>query len=173
MEQHNREDWLRFCAGDQKALERIFNRNNRRIYTYSLCLSGDRQLSEDVVQESFVRLMGHKHNDPAIQSVKNWLFICARNLLFNHFRSNQTSAASYAYETTPATPPAMDMETREFVRWVLGRLDPEERDLILLREQQQFSIAELAQMLGKSPEALRIVLYRIRKKMQKLAGTSR
>lgn len=120
-----------------------------------------------------MRLMGHKHNDPAIQSVTNWLFICARNLLFNHFRSNRTSAAGNAHETTPATVPAMDIETREFVRMVLGRLDPEERDLILLREQQQFSIAELAQMLGKSPEAVRVCLYRIRKKMRKLAGISK
>ena len=44
----------------------------------------------------------------------------------------------------------------------------EERDLILLREQQGYSIGEIALLLGVTEETVRVRLYRARKKMQEI-----
>jgi len=166
MDNLDREDWRRFCKGDVTAMERIYNRHKDRMYTYCLYVTGNRQVSEDVVQETFVRLMRQKAGLNIETTLKNWLFICARNLTFNHLKK-QSRDVSPVSIVNPVT--EMDMETRLFIRNVLGRLKPEERELILLREQQRFSVEELSALLEISEEAVRVRLYRVRKKMQQIA----
>ncbi len=166
MEQPDREDWRSFRRGDVKGLERIYNRHKDRMYTYCLYATGDRHLSEDIVQETFVKLMAQKTKLDIETTMGNWLFICARNLTFNHLKS-QTRRVSLSQIENPAI--EMGVETRLFIENVLDKLALEERELILLREQQRFTVKEISDMLGISEEAVRVRLYRIRKKMQKIA----
>ena len=63
---------------------------------------------------------------------------------------------------------AMSIETKLFIENVLDRLDVDQRELILLREQQRFTIREIADMLCVSEGSVRVRLYRIRKKMQEI-----
>ncbi len=163
MDQLDREDWAGFANGDRGGIARIYNRHKDTLYTFCLYVTGDRQLSEDVVQETFLALMKNRHTLKVESSLKGWLFICARNLTYNllkrrpeppYHASNENSAAS--------------VETQLFIENVLSRLTVDERELILLREHQQFSIRELSEMLDLSEEAVRVRLYRIRKKMQSL-----
>jgi RNA polymerase sigma-70 factor (ECF subfamily) len=163
MDQLDREDWAGFANGDRGGIARIYNRHKDTLYTFCLYVTGDRQLSEDVVQETFLTLMKNRHTLDVKSSLKGWLFICARNLTYNllkrrpeppYHASNEKSAAS--------------VETQLFIENVLSRLTIDERELILLREHQQFSVRELSEMLDLSEEAVRVRLYRIRKKMQSL-----
>jgi RNA polymerase sigma-70 factor (ECF subfamily) len=166
MDKRDREDWRRFRSGDVTAMERIYNRHKDSMYTYCLYVTGNRQVSEDIVQETFVRLMKQKASLDIETTLKNWLFICTRNLTFNYLRK-QSRDVPLTTIKNPVT--AMDVVTKLFIQNVLGKLKPEERELILLREQQRFSVEELSQMLEISEEAVRVRLYRVRKKMQHIA----
>jgi RNA polymerase sigma-70 factor (ECF subfamily) len=166
MDQLDREDWRRFRKGDATGLERIYNRHKDKLYTFCLYVTGDRQLSEDIVQETFVKLMGQSQKLDSNARIKDWLFICARNLTFNQVKS-QTRRVSLSQLENPAI--EMDVETKLFIQNILDKLAHGERELILLREQQRFSIEEISKMLGISEEAVRVRLYRIRKKMQQIA----
>ena len=161
MDQLDREDWAGFANGDQAGIERIYGRHKDSLYTFCLYVSGDRQLSEDVVQETFLGLIKQRDTLVLRSSLKGWLFICARNLTYNLLKRGSPNPDIYEIAD-----PALSIETRLFIENVLSRLSVEERELILMREHQQFSVRELSAMLDLSEEAVRVRLYRIRKKMQ-------
>ena len=167
MDQLDREDWRRFRRGEVTGLERIYNRHKDKMYTYCLYVTGDHQLSKDIVQEAFVKLMEQKAKLDSGTRIKGWLFICARNLTYNHLKRQSRQSVPLAGISNPTV--EMGVETKLFIQDVLDKLALNERELILLREQQQFSIEEISMMLGISKEAVRVRLYRIRKKMQQIA----
>ena len=167
MEQEDRKDWINYCNGNQSAIEKIYRRHKDNMYTYCFYITGDRQISEDIVQETFVKLLKSNQKNRKIQSIKNWLFICARNLIFNYLKKNNrvNSNLSQIQNVTDTFPP----DVKLFVERILNKLTPDERDLILLREYHQYPINEISSFLEISEEAVRVRLYRIRKKMRQLA----
>jgi RNA polymerase sigma-70 factor (ECF subfamily) len=166
MNELDRDDWQRFCQGDKTGMARIYSRHKNKLYTFCMYVTGNRQLSEDVVQETFIRLMGQSQKLGRNVRIKDWLFICARNLTYNQLKRHQLSS-SLSDVVDPPT--ESNIETRIFIQDILGKLDFDERELILLREQQRFTTEEISFMLGISEEAVRVRLYRIRKKMQQIA----
>ena len=166
MDQLDRENWRRFRRGDATGLERIYNRHKDKLYTFCLYVTGDRQLSEDIVQETFVRLMGQSQRLDINARIKDWLFICARNLTYNQLKRHKRSLSLLEIDDQPTE---VNVETKLFIQNILDKLALDERELILLREQQRFSIEEISKMLSISEEAARVRLYRIRKKMQQIA----
>ena len=145
-------------------MEKAYKQHKDNIFKFSLYLTGNRELSEDIVHETFLKFAEQKDKIKDIRSTKDWLFICARNLTYNHLKkklpSNYNPLINYD---------SIKIEQKIFIRQVLGKLDVKERELILLREHQQYPIKEIAAMLELSEEAVRVRLFRIRKKMQSLA----
>jgi RNA polymerase sigma-70 factor, ECF subfamily len=165
MEDRDRLDWRLFEEGDEKAFERIFQRHRGHLLKYCSYMVGSSVAGEDVVQETFMRLLEQKGSLTIRSSLKDWLFICARNHSLNLLTKRRRM------EQSPP-PVAVDDDCGGEMKWllheVLGKLNNDERDLILMREQQQYSIVEVATLLGISQEAVRVRLFRIRKKMYEL-----
>lgn len=158
-------DWAKFQSGDDSgyALERIYNRNRGNMLTYCLYLTGNRQLSEDIVQDSFLKLAEQKGS---IKSIKDWLFICVRNAAFNSIKKGSRNLYQPLSNSAASQ---ISAEQKLFIKSILGQLETKERALILMREHQRYSIREISSMLEISEEAVRVRLFRIRKKMQSLA----
>ncbi|MFQ6009021.1 MAG: RNA polymerase sigma factor [Candidatus Zixiibacteriota bacterium] len=167
MDQQDRDDWQKFRRGDRIGLQRIYNRHKNKLYSFCFYVTGNREMSEDIVQETFVQLMNQKAKLRIKTALKNWLFICTRNLVYNRLKKNNKQILPLSQITNPTV--AMDIETKLFINNVLDKLSLDERELILLREQQQFTTEEISDMLGISEEAVRVRLYRVRKKMQQIA----
>jgi|GEM_PF-2167015 len=165
MEDRDRLDWRLFEEGDQKAFDRIFQRHRRHLLKYSSYMTGSSAVGEDVVQETFMRLLEQKGSLTIRSSLKDWLFICARNHSLNLLAKRRRME-----QFLPDVAGNNDCsdEMKWLIQEVLGKLNHDERDLILMREQQQYSIMEMATLLGISQEAVRVRLFRIRKKMYEL-----
>lgn len=162
MTELDRYDWLSFRGGDPLAFGRIYNRNKDRLLTYCVHLGLTRESGEDVLQVAFTQLARERGE---IESIRNWLFVCARNLCLNQLkRLRRETDQPYAATVSSEIDPGM----AEFIDRVLKRLLPEERELILLRELHGFSARELAAMQNTSEQAIRVRLYRIRKRMHEL-----
>ena len=144
-------------------MEEVYKQHKDNIFQYSYYLTGDKQMSEDIVQETFLKFANLKERKQDIRSIKDWLFICARNLTFNYLKKINR----------PYTPiessNSVTIEQKIFIEQVLGKLEASERELILLREQQGYSVREISEMMEITEEAVRVRLFRIRKKMQVLA----
>lgn len=144
-----------------------YHQHKNRLFSYGLYLSGDKQLAEDTVHDVFVKYLESAEQFESDNNLANWLFICARNLLLNRLaKEKQTS--NYDFSTLAIQPA---VEHKLFIDKILARLTPEEKDLLLLREQQGFSIRELAQMLEMTEETIRVRLFRIRKKIHEMKAS--
>ncbi len=164
MNDPDKSDWTLFRSGDQEAFARIYARHRDHIFSFCLYTSGDVDVSKDVVQEAFLRLVQHS---VCPDNVRNWLFIAARNCLYTQLKRSRR-AGKNAGDGLSHRQHEMSAEQRLIVEQMLSKLSVEERELILLREFAGFTVAELAESLEISPEALRVRLYRIRKKLRTL-----
>ena len=166
MDDADRRDWRLYSKGDQGAVEKIYARHRQHLLKYCVYVTKCHETGEEIVQETFLKLMEQKEQLVIQSSLKDWLFICARNLCFNHLskaKRQDTMVESFTEQL-----PGVTNELAAFVNRVLGQLSPEERDLILMREQESYTIAEMATLLEISEEAVRVRLYRVRKKMQEI-----
>ena len=168
MEIDDKKNWQDFRNGNKSAFDEIYQKYRGNLFNFCLYTCGNKQLSEEAVQESFFRLLNQKNNH--IKSLKSWLFITCRNHLYNALnKENNYSDTDIFQADNSHHYNHADHETRDFIEKILFKLKANERELIILREFQQFSIRELSVMLKLSEEAIRVRLFRIRKKLFKLS----
>jgi RNA polymerase sigma-70 factor (ECF subfamily) len=166
MNDRDQTDWLEYVGGSNAALDRIQRRHQTALLKYCSYATGSYAQAQDIVQETFLRLINQRSKLTVKTSLADWLFICARNLCFNLAKREKVRESFDA--DLPGVETTVDQETARFIEQVLGKLSLEERDLILLREQQGYAIGEIALLLSLSEEAVRVRLYRVRRKMQEL-----
>lgn len=131
-------------------------------------LTGDYQLSSDVLQESFTRLLsryGAHENSVAL------LFTIARNIVFDSAR--QSGRFRNLSENPPESEdnPEKKLLVRETYQKVLGalqQLDPSERDILALVASSELPYREIAAITGLSEPNVRVKIHRARLKLKKL-----
>ena len=160
------QDWAEYVGGDNEAMARIHNRHRDGLLKYCAYATGSRARAQDVVQETFLRLMNQRGRLSIRTSLADWLFVCARNLCFNW--NKREKGMTDVDQIAEQVDQEIDVETKQFIEQVLSRLSIEERDLILMREQRGYSINEIAILLGISEENVRVRLFRVRKRMQEI-----
>ena len=113
-------------------------------------LTGDRALSEDLVQDAFVRLAGRfiDFRDP--RGFDAYLRTTVVNLARAHFRHKKVERTYLEREGSRPAPEAKgpDMGTRETMRQALYRLSERQRAAIVLRYYEDLSEAKTAEILG-------------------------
>ena len=138
------------------------------LYRYCLRLTADSDLSEDVAQEAFVRMLDRKvRGDPA--GLRAWLFKVATHLIRDRARVESNRARlleAHAVDVTGGETPeeqAERAERVEIVRRALSNLDERDRTLLLLRE-EGFAYRELAEVIGVQSTSVGTLLARARRR---------
>lgn len=110
-------------------------------------------------------------------SVKTWLYAVARHLAIRHFeRYSQRPGRRRDLDSVPdalATGLSTLLERAErqqLVTWVLAQLTEEERDLLVLRVDQEFSFHQVGQIMGISPDNARQRFQRMKTRLKDLAA---
>ena len=145
-------EWQEGHAG---ALEALVRRHHAPLLAHLYRLVGDRALAEDLVQETFLRLVreGHAYRYP--RPFAPWLYTIARNLARNHWQSayqRRVAVGTAAAEAPADTPdPAAwleRLEQREGLHAALAALPLEQREVLSLRYGQGRPVEEAAALLG-------------------------
>jgi len=145
-------------AGDQVALAALVTRHHAPLlgYLYRL-VGGDRQLSEDLVQETLLHVL-RQRTYQADRPFKPWLYTIATNLARDYFKSaamrqcgrsgDEEEALLHLYDSAPGPEErALAAEQGSEVRAALAQLREEYRIVVVLRFYQGFSLQEIAQTL--------------------------
>ncbi len=161
-------------AGDACALERLIGRYGLRVRAYVGRLVQDPGWADDITQEVFVRVFEriHQFGDGFRFSV--WLFRIARNLALDLVRREQLRQGSCALDlsalpATAAGSPAAIAVGREFAMAfdrALARLSEPFRSVFLLREREQMTYEEIADIVGTSAKTVSSRLHRARQHLQ-------
>lgn len=156
--------------GDREAFGRIVERYQSLIcaLTYSAC--GNFQASEDLAQVTFVTAWSQLRNLREPAKLKSWLCSIARNATINSFRQQGRTPTAHAEaldssaEISSDTPSPSDhviSKEEEAILWrSLGELPPTYREPLVLFYRQQQSVAEVADALELSEDAVKQRLSR-------------
>lgn len=74
-------------AGDARAFDQIYEIFNRRLLNFQIRMTRNRASAEDLLEETWLRLVTSGSNLDADTRLRNWLFTVARNLFLSHCRS--------------------------------------------------------------------------------------
>jgi RNA polymerase sigma-70 factor (ECF subfamily) len=123
---------------------------------------------DDVIAEAFAIAWRRRAALPAPELRRAWLFGAARNLLLSESRRRRHDhEVTEGLVAEPATSVRVaedgsDEQLAAIVAAALGRLDPDDRELIRLTEWERLTPAELAVALGVQPGTARVRLHRAR-----------
>ncbi|MDQ3781133.1 MAG: sigma-70 family RNA polymerase sigma factor [Chloroflexota bacterium] len=171
----------RVAGGDSRALEILYDRYSRVVFSFALRIVGDRQLAEELLQEVFFRAW---QQSSAFSSSRGtfvtWLLSITHNMAIDEVRKRRRrpqKADSEEPETIlaamPDTGPGVEDEVvmgsvRETVIGAMNQLPPAQREAIELAYYQGLTQREIADRLG---EPLGTVKTRMRLGIQKLRET--
>jgi RNA polymerase sigma-70 factor, ECF subfamily len=151
---------VRMWSGDTTAFDALYRRYSQRLLGYIHRMTHEQTISQDLLQEVFLRLVeGEGRLDPQ-RPLPRWLFTVAHNLCCSELRRRQVRRQSEATATTEARhlaeslqppPPGDGLDEQRFGQRLaeeLLHLSAERRSAFLLRHGEGFSIAAISDVLG-------------------------
>ena len=131
-----------------------------------------RSEAEDVVQDTFLRVLKHRSTMGAVRDLRVWLVRVAWNLALDRRRRirpeqmDEVFAGSLVASGTPADQALGEAQNLRAVLAEMERLPKGERHALLLSAVDEMSTAEIAAVLGKSESAVRALLFRARARLR-------
>ena len=167
-------------AGTSLDIERLYGACSSRLYAFAYRMLGDREAALDVVQESFVVALAQADTYRGEAAPLTWLTSIARNLCLRRlrrlrertFEDFETIIEEHAQQPTSAY---SDPERRFYLAEVtegcltglLQCLPRSQRCVFVLHVLNDLPIADVASVMGKSQNAVRILLSRARSSMRR------
>jgi RNA polymerase sigma-70 factor (ECF subfamily) len=161
---------------DAGLLDQLIVRYQHRLLRYLLYLTGNRELSEDLFQEVWMRVLvrGSQFNGKA--RFDTWLFTIARNLVIDHRRKRTLASLDeifevgteddrpLSFEIAGDDPTPFDrisnLEDRERIAAALMQLDTIYREVLVLRFHEELSLEEIAKVTHSPLSTVKSRLYR-------------
>ena len=166
---------------DPELLDRLIEEYQHRLYRYLVYITGDAARAEDFFQETWIRVLERGHQYDGRHKFEAWLFTIARNLVIDCQRQKKAisldSMVDPEEEGRPIDLPDekaesplhlyLQGESEQRVQASLDRLPVPYREVLLLRDVEEFSIEETATALTITPGTVKVRLHRARMMMQK------
>jgi RNA polymerase sigma-70 factor (ECF subfamily) len=149
----------------------LFTRHQRRVYCHCLYRLRSQYDAEDALQQTFVNALQALQAGVWPRNETAWLLQIAQNVCLER-RRNAGRRARLETTTSPdtldhiaAAPESSTRDEASHIRVALGRLEPRQREALLLREWRGLSYKEMATVLQLSQSAVEALLFRARRSL--------
>lgn len=154
---------------DERAFQSFYEGTSRALRAYVARASGDLDQVDDILQESYLKLlrMPAAPDDP--KELRPLLFRIASNVMNDEWRRRRRAgkaAETHAIDQGEASPP--DMPLRLDMIRVFQRLTPQQRQMMWLAYVEGTGHREIASILGLREASVRVLLLRARRKLAAL-----
>jgi RNA polymerase sigma factor (sigma-70 family) len=155
----------------------IYEDHQRELFTFALRACRDREAAEDLVHESFVRLIVEIDAGRMPNNVRAWLYRVTANLAISRGRratvaQRQLGALAVNEEDRGPEPLYLVRERRSDLETVLGELGADARTALLMAA-NGFNGMEIADAIGRSPNATRTLMCRTRLQLRERLSSLR
>jgi RNA polymerase sigma-70 factor, ECF subfamily len=154
----------RMPAMDEQSFRLFYERTARPLQAYLLHATGSQSAAEDLLQETYLRLIRADVHVNDETHRKNYLFRIATNLLRDRFRRRRPPADELTEARDPADQEA-EIQRRSDLSKVLRELTPRDRQLLWLAYVEGMSHHEIAAAVGLKSDSIRPLLFRARQRM--------
>ena len=174
-----------YTRGELEAMEVLLERYKRPVFSFVLRLIGDRARAEDLLQETFLRLVEHAHTFEGSAKLKTWLFRIARNQCIDESRrrvhrrhpsldapladegNSSTLHDRVASQEAGAERRTVGVELKQRMSDAIAALPEDQREVFLLRQVQHLAFKEIAEITGVSENTVK---SRMRYALERLQG---
>jgi RNA polymerase sigma factor (sigma-70 family) len=159
---------LKVRSGDLDKMGLLFQRYHRQLYGFLFHMTQQREVSEDLMQNVFYRMLRSRHTFTGQGEFRTWMYHLARNVVKDHLkqtrrRGNHAEISDYE-ELIPAGLTADEQIERKLeikaLERALGNLSPENREVLVLARFQELKYAEIAEVLEISIGAVKVRVHR-------------
>lgn len=166
----------RVTRGDMDSLGILFERHKQAVFGYLYRLLREETLAEDVLVSTFLRVYDSRRSYHIGAKFTTWLYTIAHHLAVDHLKH---SAQREIHLSQLPDPPCRDhlnvsadalerQQLAEVVQQAIARLSPDQRAVVLLREYQELSYREIAEVTGASEQAVRVRAHRARQALREM-----
>ncbi|ETN96321.1 RNA polymerase, sigma subunit, ECF family [Zhouia amylolytica] len=153
----------RYLQGEEQALELLINRHSQRIYSFIFSKVCDRDITEDIFQETFIKvirtLRKGKYNEEG--KFVPWVMRIAQNLVIDHFRKNGRMPKFEGTDdfnifsvlgdsSLNAERQIIKDQVEQDVRALIEELPDDQRQVLIMRMYKDMSFKEIAETTGVS-----------------------
>ena len=143
----------------------LFDRYQSPLFNFYCKLTGDRSLSEDLVQDVFYRILKYRKSYQSGMTFKSWMYQIARNARLDHAKRQKPDAGLEADSASrvlafSAGDPVQREQEVELLHRALMKLPEEKREVLLLSRFQDLKYEEIAQMLEVEVGAVKVRVHR-------------
>jgi len=159
-----------------KSIKDLYQEFQQPIYRYLLRLSGSHQAAEDLTQETFYQAVMSIYRFKGNSKASTWLYKIARNTYLNEkkhqiktikLEQKMESQVENYYAGQPTPDKSFEKKLiAEKVHHALQLLPEHYRTVILLREYEELSHAEISKVINKTPASSKVLLYRAKQKFK-------
>lgn len=159
-------------AGNSAAFAQLYQRYKHALFAFCFRLLKDRDDALDAVQETFVKIHNRLPTLHDPDSFRVWMFAIVRNEAYAILRRKNNlvgldGEAQNVWEEGTPLDSMIGKEKVEIVQRLLERLKPEYREVLMLREYEQLSYAEIAAVTGDTESSVKSRLFKARKALTK------
>jgi RNA polymerase sigma-70 factor (ECF subfamily) len=157
---------------DPEMMERLIERYQHRLFRYLLFLVGNRDLAQDLFQETWLRVLERGSQFSGRSRFETWMFAIARNLMIDHTRKRVALSLDEVTDPENDRPveiaadlpsPFDHFQTGERAARIAGALltlHPIYREVLVLRFHEEMSLEEIAQISSAPLSTVKSRLYR-------------
>jgi len=159
---------------DEETFRAFYDRTARGVWAYLARVTGDRQLADDLLQETFYRFLRAAAVYESEDHRRRSLYRIATNLARDAHRRNLlyglTSLAGDDIERIASADRTVATEGSADFSRAMANLKPRDRAMLWLAYAEGASYSEIADVLGLRPASLKPMLFRARRRLAELLG---
>lgn len=155
---------IMYVDGDNKAFDLLLSRNQEKLFTYILFVVRDREMANDMFQETFFKVVSRLQQGKYIANGKfsAWLMRIAHNVIMDWYRQqraqnivdapkeNDLSNVGSTLLESSREGELVNNQVMEDVRRMMNHLPASQREVVFMRFYQQMSFKEIAEATGGS-----------------------
>jgi RNA polymerase sigma-70 factor (ECF subfamily) len=158
---------MKVKEGDLDKMSLLFERHKRPLYGFFYGLTRRQELSEDLVQNTFLRILKYRHLFRGEGDFRAWMFHIARNVNNDHYRKNKIKATEEIenwqerighHENRAAE--MEQLEEHQLLSMAMKRLPEDKREILLLSKFQEKKYSEIGEVLGCTEGAVKVKVFR-------------
>lgn len=152
-----------------KEIENLYYKYNKDVFRYLYSLTRDKNLSEDLLQETFIRTINSINSFKGNSSIKTWLFSIARHSLYDYYRKNKIELSIEDLLELPK----IDFHSEysynnlnEIINKFISKQEKIKQNVFNMRI-EGYSYNEIGEKLDITSGSARVIFFRIKNELKK------
>jgi len=158
---------LKVKMGETFRLGLLYERYKKRLFGFFFQMNRDASLSEDLVQNVFIRILKYKHTYTEDSKFVTWIFQIARNTNYDNYRKDKKNRhqdideIEYSATTSETIESEITKtENESTLQLALNQLTAEKKELLMLSKFRELKYKEVGEIIGCSEGAARTKVHR-------------